>query len=183
MPELISSHQPILKQIPGFPDYLVSNFGEVYSTKPPGKSKDRTPTKPRLLKKQLTKRGDYYSLGLRNGKVNTQKIGRLVLNAFVGPPPPGTIMCHGPRGSLVDTLENLYWGTHQQNSDDQLRDGTRCRGSKHQCAKVNELQVRVMRRAWHEDREHVSTTDLANIFGVSRQQAYCIVSGQTWRHI
>lgn len=51
-------------------------------------------------------------------------IHRLVLLAFVGPPPPGTECCHGPGGPADNRLVNLRWDTRVENMADRVRHGT-----------------------------------------------------------
>jgi len=53
----------------------------------------------------------------------TLPVYQLVVGAFKGPTPPGFEILHGPKGKKNDSLSNLSFGTHQQNSLDMLRDG------------------------------------------------------------
>lgn len=48
---------------------------------------------------------------------------RLVLFAFIGPPPAGYEACHGPGGSSDHRLINLRWDTSSANKFDTVRDG------------------------------------------------------------
>lgn len=51
---------------------------------------------------------------------------RLVLEAFVGPCPPGMECRHFPdRDPGNNRLDNLQWGTHQENEEDKETHGTR----------------------------------------------------------
>lgn len=53
------------------------------------------------------------------------RVHRLVLLAFVGPPPPGTEACHSPDPDpLNNRLENLRWDTSSENMRDRVRHGT-----------------------------------------------------------
>lgn len=58
---------------------------------------------------------------------------RLVLTAFVGPPPEGTEGCHENGESLDNRLTNLYWGTHSQNMRDTVRHRTNQNTLKDRC--------------------------------------------------
>ena len=48
----------------------------------------------------------------------------LVAQAFLGPRPEGLQVLHGLEGSLVNTPANLRYGTHLENGQDMIRDGT-----------------------------------------------------------
>jgi hypothetical protein len=60
----------------------------------------------------------------RNGKVKSRHIYVLVAAAFLGPKPPGMVVCHGPAGNGDDRLANIRYDTHSGNRRDAVRDGT-----------------------------------------------------------
>lgn len=60
-------------------------------------------------------------------------IHRLVLMAFVGPPPVGTEGLHADGDSGNNALVNLSWGTHSENQYDQVQHGTHVHASKDRC--------------------------------------------------
>lgn len=65
-----------------------------------------------------------YSVYLcRDGEKTVRKVHQLVLEAFVGPRPKGYEACHKNDVSTDNRLENLYWGTREQNVSDQKRNG------------------------------------------------------------
>ena len=132
-----------LSPIQEFPDYFASEEGEVYSMKPITRNA-KPPTEPRLLKKYLvSKKGtQYFGVHLcRNGKVFNKRISVLMLETFISPRPRGMYACHGIKGSLVDTLDNLRWQTPKQNTADTYRDGTICRGERNGMTKLTKLKV------------------------------------------
>lgn len=96
--------------------YEVSDAGRVWSHK-----------SGRLLKR--TKYGPRYPAVIlyRNGKRDPQPIHRLMLLAFVGPPPDGMIGLHWDDDPENNTLENLRWGTYGENRADAIRNGARSR--------------------------------------------------------
>jgi hypothetical protein len=112
------------KPVSGWEGYEVSNLGRVRSWKP---HRGNSPSEPRLLVPWMgggTKR--LYCLvtlteGSRERKV---KVEYLVLEAFVGPCPPGSLCRHLDGNPQNNHLANLIWGTHQENIDDQTRHGT-----------------------------------------------------------
>lgn len=72
---------------------------------------------PRLLKPYQRGRYGHLSVVLtRNRKQVAKQIHRLVLETFVGPCPDGKV------GN--NNVDNLYWGTRQDNVNDAIRHGT-----------------------------------------------------------
>jgi len=53
-----------------------------------------------------------------------KRVHRLVLEAFIGPAPKGTICCHNDGDPTNNRLENLRWDTHSSNTRDAIRHGT-----------------------------------------------------------
>ena len=56
--------------------------------------------------------------------IGPRKVHHLVLEAFVGPRPKGNGGRHGAKGSLVNSLDNLRWGTQSANVQDAVAAGT-----------------------------------------------------------
>lgn len=95
----------IWKELPGFPDYLVSNMGNVLSNRH---------SKPVLLK--LTKdrhsrnKNLYYhrvKLYPPIGKRKNFRVHELVMLAFSGKTPDGKVITHKNGNTLDDKFENL----------------------------------------------------------------------------
>jgi thymidylate synthase ThyX len=102
-------------------EYLVSSYGRV---KRIGKARS---AKVGLIK-QPTLRGDRYVIGLsKKGKTSTWNIHRLVLISFMGEPndPIKNMCCHKNGNPLDNRVENLYWGSAQNNANDSIEHGTR----------------------------------------------------------
>lgn len=77
----------------------------------------------RLLK-QNKNSNNYLSVTLQQqGHKVTLPVYILVAGAFLGKTPLGLEILHGPLGKSVNNVNNLSFGTHQQNSMDMLRDG------------------------------------------------------------
>ena len=63
------------------------------------------------------------------GKKRRAKVGRIVLETFVGPKPEGMEMRHFPIGDRTcNYLENLSWETRSQNQKDRAIHGTTTKG-------------------------------------------------------
>jgi hypothetical protein len=67
------------------------------------------------------------------GRSASKKIHTLVLEAFVGPRPPGLVACHGNGDHFDNRLRNLRWGTYSDNAYDQVRHGTHKLATQGQC--------------------------------------------------
>lgn len=71
----------------------------------------------------------HMAVGLkRKGKRRTVRVHRLVLEAFVGPCPPGMEGCHNDGNPANNHVSNLRWDTSSANKQDVLRHG------RHHCA-------------------------------------------------
>lgn len=180
-----------LKPIPDFPDYYARKDGTIWSVKP-CRNFARNPNKPRQIKWGLTHYGHRQVSLYVGDKRISKKISVLMLTTFISPRPKGMFACHGINGKSDDSLNNLYWATPQQNALDRHRDGTACLGEKNNKTKLNELQVRIIRRAYakHKTRRTkiidvfgLSLRQLADVFNVNRCTIYDIVSRKNWKYI
>lgn len=170
-----------MRSIPKWPGYFADEQGNIYSLKV--RCWGDKPTQPRKLKPIISSGFGYHVVTLfRDGKSSQMKIAVLVLGTFVGPRPKGMWACHGSKGYLVDTLDNLCWNTPKHNALDRIRDGTMLTGEKNHNHKLNELQVRIIRKAyaWHGV-NGLTTTQLAEIFGVTFPHINSILLRKTWK--
>lgn len=154
--------------------YEVSDRGNVMSL-------PRATTGGKLLKAQIGKKG-YRQVGLsKYGKVTIKRIGRMVLETFVGPCPPGHEACHGPGGRLDDSLDNLCWGTLSKNQgEDRLRDGTSNQGERCAAVRLTDAIVLECRRRYATGE---TQTALAAEFAVSSGAMNRAIKGYTWKHL
>lgn len=97
------------KLIEGYPDYMVSSDGKVWSLKY-GKMKELSPS---------TDKGGYLCVCLyKDGECKTYKVHRLVLNTFVPKPSEDLEVMHMNSTPSDNRLENLSWGTRKENNND-----------------------------------------------------------------
>jgi hypothetical protein len=113
------------REVPGFPGYQVGNDGSVWTCRRKGGSDrgaDRFTSAWRLMRVHL--HGGYCRVNLiRDGKNHSRAVHCLVLEAFVGPCPPGMEACHYPDADKANNrVENLRWDTHSGNMRDRYRD-------------------------------------------------------------
>jgi len=91
------------KQIPGYPDYDVSDFGRVRSYK-----RGRV---PKVTKVNVLRNG-YPSITIRCGKTpRTTMVHQLVATTFLGDPPDGCQICHNDGLQWNPRLDNLRYDT------------------------------------------------------------------------
>lgn len=115
--------------------YEVSDHGRV-------RSLDRVlPTnrrhRGRILKQVLQSCG-YYGVTLCDGRKRNLLTHALVLEAFVGPRPPGMQGCHFDDDHANNNLANLRWDTPAANSRDLIRNGRNWQVAKRHCPQGHE---------------------------------------------
>jgi hypothetical protein len=127
--------------VPGHPLYRVSKDGQIQCcAKRVGLDKGRG-TKIVAGQQWYSKKPSLDERGYlvtTLGRKSKSGLHRLVLLAFVGPPPPGMECRHLDGNPLNNCLENLEWGTPLENHADQVRHGTRVRGERHPQAKISD---------------------------------------------
>lgn len=137
------------KEIEGFEGYFISDYGQVQTIRPRNKN-SKPPTSPRIMKLYTLESG-YKRITLRsNGKPRSMFIHSTVLHHFKCPRPYGLECRHLDGNKANNHINNLAWGTRQENTIDQVLHGThaglRRRGSKHPCSKLNEQLVLEIRK-------------------------------------
>jgi hypothetical protein len=134
----------------------------------------------RFLKGKLLRPGWTGShLTVAIGKGNSQTVHHLMLEAFVGPRPPGHEGCHYDDDGRRNVLENLSWGTRSKNLHDAIRNGRQKVGTAKKNAKLSDEKVRDIRALL------CTATDyqISKIFGVSDATIRQVRNGRTWKHV
>lgn len=146
-----------LREIPGFPNYLVTKDGRVWSIR-----------SKKWLKPWIT---DGYLL-LRlclQGSAKTYKIHRLVLEAYVGPCPEGMECRHLDGDRVNNHLDNLKWGTHVENMQDAVQHNTHYLtgkfGEKNPASKLTDRERRLIYCSYRA--MGCTQQELADQFGVT----------------
>ena len=154
--------------------YDISNWGRVRSMH------SRTASGPRILRQSFSSHG-YLQVNLcKNGKPKTFDVHRLVAQTFLGPCPAGQVVRHGTAGMLDNSVQNLCYGSHQQNFQDRRRDGTYPAGETSPNAKLNDALIVQIRKECESGR---SQRAIAKQFNVSQQQVSDIKLRKCWAHI
>ena len=121
----------------------------------------------------------YPSVALyKNGVRKQRTVHSLSLQAFVGPCPPGMECCHhdGDRGN--PRLINLRWDTRSGNRSDSTRLGTCARGSGNGWSKLDENQVRAIKKHLREGK--LQGQQIAKLFGIAGGTVSAIKHGRLW---
>lgn len=167
----------VWRAIPRYPRYEVSNDGRV-------RSLENHPGKQRRVPRQMRPfcSAGYLRVGLsaRANEYHNELIHRLVLEAFVGPPPEGYEAAHLDGDKQNNCLDNLAWKTPAENEADKRRHGTAAVGSRNGWATLTEADVARIREL------HAAGANcalLGRLFGISRGHAHKIVTGAAWKHV
>lgn len=158
------------KPVPGYGGYEISDRGRIR----------RTVT--RLIKPTPIIRGDgtRFVVGLKkNGKSKQEQFHRLLLSAFISPPPSKTHQARHLDGNPSNNkLDNLAWGTPTENQRDRKTHGTDSSGSKNGGAKLTTKQAALVRREYKSGK---SPSAIASAFGITPQQVWSIGTGRSWK--
>lgn len=166
------------KKISGYPNYSVSENGEV-------RRDTRSPAykvEGRVLKPRAGAKGHMYvNLYDANSKALSQYVHRLVLQAFVGPAPEDKPCAGHVNGNPADNrLQNLRWVSYAENSQDSIAHGTNRRpgGVKHFRAKLDQAKIEWARGEVNGGR---SIRSVARELGVSHATVSSAIAGRSYR--
>jgi hypothetical protein len=180
------------RDVPGYEGlYQVSSWGKVKSLSRqtrngPGDNHWMW-SKDRILAAPIDARG-YRYVGLPRFAADGQatctyknhRVHLLVLAAFVGPLPQDQMGRHLDNNKLNNRLDNLAYGTHQDNMNDKFVHGTNPAGSKNPGSKLSEDDVLAIRNAFVRG---ATQTSLALEYHVSVGSVCNIVHGKSWQHV
>lgn len=176
----IDSSEVVYKELSHLHGYRIGSDGSVWSER--GRHRVYTGVWKRLKGGHLPRGHLYVNLVTKEHKRGwPHLIHRLVLEAFVGPCPPGMQACHDPdRNPSNNRLENLRWDTSRANSADSIRHGTMPHGSDKWAAKLHESDIPVIRAL---RRMGWANLRIANAFLVSFEAIRRITAGKAWKHV
>lgn len=157
------------KQIPGYPRYYITPKGEVYST-----------CRPNLIRLTPRRNADnYLEVGLAvNLRSKMKRIHKLLALTFLGEPLTSKHEVRHLDGNPKNNkLSNLAWGTTQENAQDSIKHGTRCRGEQMHGAKLTRKQVHAIVKECRKGKTH---RELAVKYKVNHSSIGFILTGKTW---
>ncbi len=175
--------EEIWKDIEGYEGiYRISNKGRVFALPKnrTGRGGSDRPYKGKTLKRSLSQFG-YMRVALtRNRELRTFQVHRLVTMGFIHNPENKPEVNHINGIKDDNRVENLEWVTRSENHIHAHKNGLKipkC-GEDHCMAKLNEFQVRVIRKC-----PDFKNTELAKIFNVDTSHIGNIKKRKTWKHV
>lgn len=119
---------------------------------------------------------DVYNLGCR------LMLHKLILEAFVGPAPSDKPFgLHRNDIRSDNRVDNLYWGTKQDNGLDKIRNGGSILGQNSVHSKLTDNDVITIRHRYHKEKATIK--QLAIDYDVSRATISDIIRGKKWKHL
>lgn len=163
-------------RIPGHPRHEVSDLGRVRLAVRGHFSPAGT------LLAQKRERNGYWRVALcSGGKATYHLVSRLVLLAFVGPPPqPDWQAAHCDGDQSNNALTNLRWATPTENNRDRRVHGTMPVGERHAGARLTEAKVREIRELRSSG---LSYSRIAQEAGLYDSIVAKVCRRETWGHV
>lgn len=168
----------VWKEAPRWPEYEVSNHGRVRRASPSPSAKGAHAKIGRILS-QHKNRG-YLCVRLkRPGYGRTEKVHRLVCEAFHGPAPSNDMeVNHKDSDRGNPAASNLEWVTRKDNLAHSRVSGNGCRkGARNPMAKLDERMVMAIRS---DDR---TQRIIAEEYGISQSLVSAVKLKKAWGHI
>jgi DNA-binding XRE family transcriptional regulator len=109
----------------------------------------------------------------------SEAVHRLVAQAFLGPRPDGHIVRHIDGNRYNNKVENLCYGTPQENVYDTVRHKTHQGENNGNCI-LNEISVKAIKLLI---KHNVSQSEIAKTLGVTVSTIHAIKKGKNWGHI
>jgi len=160
--------EEIWKDIPRYVGlYEVSNMGRIKSYKRKGQPYNR-------IRKPMMLSNGYRNIDLsKNNHRSLHKISRIVAEIFIPNPENKPCVNHIDGDKLNDNVDNLEWCTYSENQKHAYK-----LGLKKKVAKLNEFQVRVIRKI-----KDMTNTEIAKIFNVKQPAISQIKNHKRWADI
>lgn len=171
----------VWKDIPGYENYQVSNYGRVKNI---GKNR------PIILKKSLAagkyKVNLYYRRNVYKTLLCTRRkfcrshlVSRLTCSVFNGQPKENDVVCYKDGNQLNDKADNVYWLSRQE-SILQHREKYSQPGSSNGMAKLSPEKVIEIRNLKKEGKTNIW---LSSQYGVTREHIGRICNNAKWKTI
>ena len=166
------------REIPGFSDYRIGSNGTVISRKVE-RSRKIGPWRKMAVKHWPENKYCVTTLLSDLRKYKTFLIHHLVLEAFVGPRPEGTLGRHLNDIPEDNKASNLAWGTTKDNYEDALANKRINVGEVSYQAKLTNADVAEIRRL----APTMKYRDIGDKYGLSEKYVAGIVCRSRWKHV
>jgi hypothetical protein len=173
------------RPIPGYPGYLATRAGRIYSTLGRGPRSSQK-IRPACERKQQLGTTGYLFVNLHSESgVERVAVHRLLAFAFLPPPTVvngqlQTDVRHKDGMKLNNNVDNLEWGTPAENLADRIRHGTMTWGSRNGACRLSESEVIEMRRLRTSG---MTYEEIGKRFRVAYQTAHRACVGDSWSHL
>ena len=169
------------KSHPEAPNYLVSDRGRVWSKPRTTIGKDGRDY--RFAGRYLKLSDVGHALIVTLWPLCNRNVGRVVLETFGEPCPPGLCTCHINGDYRDNRVENVRWGTHVDYGADMIRHGRAgmSRGEINGFSKLTEDIVRSVRLEHAE--QGTSYAEMGRRYGVSDTAISAAVRRKRWKHV
>lgn len=162
------------RQVPkqGYPNYLISNYGRIYSK-----------LKNKIMTPHIQQKG-YHRIPLPYmGKYTNHFVHRLVALAFIPNPKNYPQVNHIDCVKTNNHVSNLEWCTNQMNSDHAYKNGRVCslpKGEKHHSAILKEKTVLKIREQF---KQGYTRKMLAKKFKIKVHHVKDIIARRSWKDL
>jgi hypothetical protein len=167
----------IWKKIKNYPNYKISNFGNV--KREPKYFKNLSG----IIKKQLTKFG-YYRVPLcKNGVFKKFLVSRLVAKTFILNPNNLPEVNHKDGNTQNNNVSNLEWCTRSENMLHAFKTGLHSMTKGEQCSwsKLTNKDVLKIRKIYSQG--NISMKKLGQMFGITNETVHGIIHKRYWSHV
>jgi hypothetical protein len=148
----------------------------------------------RVIRKKTGKSANTYSTSLKYYFVSCGKstsrfcvlTHRLLLSVFKRLPVNSKELGRHLDGNKQNNhIDNLEWGTHQDNSDDLIKYGTPERGKVHNNARLTEKEAKKLIKQWLAyDKSMLNFAQAKSVeYGITETSVYNLLRGNTWKHL
>lgn len=162
--------------------YEVSNLGQVRSLSREVRSTHGGTyiKEGRILKQNDNPRGYPQVMLCQDGLQLTQRVHRLVAEAFLENPLGLPEVNHKDSNTRNSRLDNLEWVTSDENQMHALEAGVKTKGEKASNSKITEVSAREIKILIEEG---LTNKAIAAGYGVHPGTIQCIRSGRNWKHV
>jgi hypothetical protein len=165
------------RSIPGWPEYQVSDAGEVRRV---GSASGAHVG--RILRQLRNRKTGYFSVCLSQKCVQVRiDVHRLVAMAFHGPQPSANHrVAHNDGSRTNNHASNLRWATQSENLRDCREHGTALLGARNPMSRLDDVDVKSIRRM---KTIGIPRSVIAEGFGLHKRSVFRILAGHNWGHL